>query len=101
MPYVSPFLWSNYIIVDVLFDVKQGCKVVHSVAYIIKKQIENCNKKTARHIENAMVWRLFLVERVTGIEPVYPAWEAGVLPLNYTRRFIFIFTCINNLTSVS
>ena len=24
-------------------------------------------------------------ERVRGIEPPYPAWEAGVLPLNYTR----------------
>ena len=27
------------------------------------------------------------VERVKGIEPSYPAWEAGVLPLNYTRMF--------------
>ena len=25
------------------------------------------------------------LERVTGIEPAPPAWEAGVLPLNYTR----------------
>ena len=25
------------------------------------------------------------MERVTGIEPAYQAWEAGVLPLNYTR----------------
>lgn len=25
------------------------------------------------------------LERVRGIEPPYPAWEAGVLPLNYTR----------------
>ena len=25
------------------------------------------------------------VERVKGIEPSYPAWKAGVLPLNYTR----------------
>ena len=24
-------------------------------------------------------------ERVAGIEPAYPAWKAGVLPLNYTR----------------
>ena len=22
-----------------------------------------------------------------GIEPTYPAWKAGVLPLNYTRVF--------------
>ena len=25
------------------------------------------------------------MERVMGIEPTYPAWEAGVLPMNYTR----------------
>jgi hypothetical protein len=25
------------------------------------------------------------VERVKGIEPSYAAWEAAVLPLNYTR----------------
>ena len=28
------------------------------------------------------------MERVMGIEPTYPAWKAGVLPLNYTRRFL-------------
>ena len=26
------------------------------------------------------------VERVMGIEPTYQAWEARVLPLNYTRE---------------
>ena len=40
-------------------------------------------------------WRIFMLparsskqilERVMGIEPTYPAWKAGVLPLNYTRR---------------
>ena len=25
------------------------------------------------------------MERVMGIEPTYEAWEAAVLPLNYTR----------------
>ena len=27
-------------------------------------------------------------KRVMGIEPTYPAWKAGVLPLNYTRKKI-------------
>jgi hypothetical protein len=27
----------------------------------------------------------FMLERVTGIEPALSAWEADVLPLNYTR----------------
>ena len=37
-------------------------------------------------------WRIFKgrlrckLERVKGIEPSYPAWKAGVLPLNYTRK---------------
>ena len=29
---------------------------------------------------------LFSEKRVMGIEPTYPAWKAGVLPLNYTRN---------------
>ena len=28
---------------------------------------------------------ILLLKRVMGIEPTYPAWKAGVLPLNYTR----------------
>jgi hypothetical protein len=28
---------------------------------------------------------IFALERVTGIEPALSAWEADVLPLNYTR----------------
>ena len=27
------------------------------------------------------------MERVTGIEPAWPAWKAGALPLSYTRMF--------------
>ncbi len=30
------------------------------------------------------------VERVMGVEPTRPAWKAGILPLNYTRRTLFI-----------
>ena len=35
--------------------------------------------------------RLFLLERVRGIEPPYSAWEADVLPMNYTRRLGFLY----------
>ena len=31
-----------------------------------------------------------LVERVMGIEPTFSAWEADVLPLNYTRSEIIV-----------
>ncbi|MEY2939685.1 MAG: hypothetical protein RIS58_672, partial [Actinomycetota bacterium] len=30
----------------------------------------------------------WVVERVTGIEPAFSAWEADVLPLNYTRQCV-------------
>ena len=30
----------------------------------------------------------FFLEQVKGIEPSYSAWEADVLPLNYTCKFI-------------
>ena len=32
--------------------------------------------------------QLLMLERVMGIEPTYPAWKAGVLPLNYTRMAV-------------
>ena len=35
------------------------------------------------------------VERVMGIGPTPPAWKAGVLPLNYTRKSTNISKCNN------
>ena len=31
-----------------------------------------------------------MLERVKGIEPSYEAWEAAVLPLNYTRTIYIL-----------
>lgn len=31
-------------------------------------------------------WRLPRMERTRGVEPPYPDWKSGVLPLNYIRR---------------
>lgn len=28
----------------------------------------------------------FVMERMMGVEPTYAAWEAAVLPMNYTRK---------------
>jgi hypothetical protein len=33
----------------------------------------------------SLAWA-FMMERVTGIEPASRAWEALILPLNYTRN---------------
>ena len=43
--------------------------------------------------------RLIELERVKGIEPSYEAWEAAVLPLNYTRMDGFDFKAINLLSN--
>ena len=40
--------------------------------------------------ESSLTW-VFVVERVTGIEPALSAWEADVLPLNYTRAHLHCF----------
>ena len=37
------------------------------------------------HSGNAPLAAALSLERVTGIEPALSAWEADVLPLNYTR----------------
>lgn len=43
----------------------------------------------------------YSIKRVTGIGPATPAWEAGILPLNYTRNAGTIIsqhlTLVNNL----
>jgi hypothetical protein len=40
-------------------------------------------------VHDGHLWQLISAderERVTGIEPAFSAWEADVLPLNYTRE---------------
>src|SRR3989338_1814163 len=38
----------------------------------------------------ASIWlcQYWRIERVKGIEPSYEAWEASILPLNYTRNVV-------------
>lgn len=38
--------------------------------------------------KNHPCWKtkVAFLERMTGIEPAYSAWEADVLPLNYIRK---------------
>ncbi len=36
-------------------------------------------------METNLLWKIMKLERVMGIEPTSKAWEALVLPLNYTR----------------
>ena len=42
---------------------------------------------TTRHImKDSSTFGPNGLERVTGIEPAWPAWKAGALPLSYTRE---------------
>ena len=40
------------------------------------------------------------LERVRGIEPLYEAWEAAVLPLNYTRSGAQFTPPVCHLTAI-
>ena len=37
------------------------------------------------------------MERVMGIEPTRPAWKAGILPLNYTRKYNPVNLTLENI----
>jgi hypothetical protein len=39
---------------------------------------------TSKPLQSLMIGKIS-AERVTGIEPAWPAWKAGALPLSYTR----------------
>ncbi len=40
---------------------------------------------------------VFTLERMMGVEPTYAAWEAAVLPMNYTRESFFIIVVSNRI----
>jgi hypothetical protein len=57
-----------------------------SVALLRRKYTETSNNQRIGinfTTEKCLIGKL--MERVKGIEPSYEAWEAAVLPLNYTR----------------
>ena len=53
-----------------------SCRLVWNTSFV----------KSSGNEKEQIRLNLFL-KRVMGIEPTYPAWKAGVLPLNYTRRW--------------
>ena len=38
--------------------------------------------------KNSLQCKLFFLERLMGVEPTYAAWEAAVLPMNYSRVWV-------------
>ena len=71
----------------------EGLPCPHKMRYLV--DIINVQRAKAQHLchfshlseeyKKRQPVAVFAMERVKGIEPSYPAWEADVLPMNYTR----------------
>src|SRR5829696_6700605 len=53
----------------------------------LKRAFQTVLQYSSRRPNRSSDLRLY-VERVTGIEPAWPAWKAGALPLSYTRETV-------------
>ena len=52
---------------------------------LMARETGNRSGKDEAQVQDVFLTWAFGLERVTGIEPALSAWEADVLPLNYTR----------------
>lgn len=50
------------------------------------------SKMDKKSLEHTLTPGSCLMEQVTGIEPALSAWEAEVLPLHHTCKFIYYYT---------
>ena len=71
--------------------VKNALPVMERVTLPIDFRLANEYRRTFGSIPVARELNLralheAIYERVTGIEPAWPAWKAGALPLSYTRE---------------
>ena len=53
---------------------------------IVEKFAEKFYTPSEGRVLSLILQKRAAKKRVMGIEPTYPAWKAGVLPLNYTRE---------------
>jgi hypothetical protein len=58
--------------------------IAGAVRDIATNSARDTNDRRSSVRKTSSTW-CFALERVTGIEPALSAWEADVLPLNYTR----------------
>ena len=59
---------------------------------LLRRQLLYPAELKAQDLTNGALMRHLLLERVMGIEPTRPAWKAGILPLNYTRKYLDIIS---------
>ena len=53
--------------------------------FIVYTILRNLSTVSVKFYHDFVTNSFYPAKRVMGIEPTYPAWKAGVLPLNYTR----------------
>ena len=53
-----------------------------------EEKSEEIRVKREEYKKKKPLMRLFFLEQVRGVEPPYSAWEADVLPMNYTCVFL-------------
>ena len=54
------------------------------------RKIRKVPETIKAQVQDVVLTWAFASERVTGIEPALSAWEADVLPLNYTRVYLHL-----------
>ena len=54
--------------------------------FIVYTILRNLSTVSVKFYHDFVTNSFYPAKRVMGIEPTYPAWKAGVLPLNYTRK---------------
>ena len=73
---------------------RRAIHFLHSYCRSKEHTASTCPTEPNHHIQpkikSLLPWGRRLVERLTGIEPAYQAWEACALPLSYSRIFFSV-----------
>ena len=57
-----------------------------------KQWVRGSNPRRVTKEKHHPVGWCFSLERLMGVEPTYAAWEAAVLPMNYSRRNVLYYS---------
>lgn len=71
-------------------DAERGRVPCRSMEHTASTRPTEPNHHIQPKIKSLLPWGRRLLERLTGIEPAYQAWEACALPLSYSRIFFSV-----------
>ena len=70
---------------------QQSYRDRHSNSKISKERHSSAKEQKRAHLQGILsISPINTLKQMTGIEPASPAWEAGVLPMNYICMYIII-----------